>query len=171
MKLNWEIVNKIIKNALDEDIQSGDITSIAMNISKDANAKIVAKESGILAGVEVAKEIFKQLNDKLEVSFSKSDGEKIEVGDVILTISGSGQSILTAERLALNLLGRMSGIATTVKKFQNKIKETSCKILDTRKTMPLLRELDKYSVECGGGKNHRYGLFDMILIKENHIRW
>ncbi|MEA1986816.1 MAG: carboxylating nicotinate-nucleotide diphosphorylase [Candidatus Marinimicrobia bacterium] len=170
-KLNWKTVNKIIENALAEDIQSGDITSIAMNISKDANAKIVAKENGILAGVEVAKEIFKQLDDRLEVSFSKSDGENIEAGDEILTISGSGQSILTAERVALNLLGRMSGIATTVKKFANEIKDTKCKILDTRKTMPLLRELDKYSVECGGGKNHRYGLFDMILIKENHIRW
>ncbi len=170
-KLNWEKVNKIIKNALNEDIQSGDITSSAMNVNTNANAKIVVKESGILAGVEVTKQIFKYLDSSLAISIQKSDREKIKTGDEILSISGNGQSILTAERTALNILGRMSGIATTVKKYTNLIKDTNCKILDTRKTMPLLRELDKYSVKCGGGKNHRYGLFDMILIKENHIRW
>lgn len=170
-KLNWKIVNKIIKNALNEDIQSGDITSMSMKIKTHANAKIVVKESGILAGVEVTKQIFKYLDSSLAISIQKSDREKIKTGDEILSIYGNGQSILTAERTALNILGRMSGIATTVKKYTNLIKDTNCKILDTRKTMPLLRELDKYSVKCGGGKNHRYGLFDMILIKENHIRW
>lgn len=170
-KLNWKIVNKIIKNALNEDIQSGDITSMSMKIKTHANAKIVVKESGILAGVEVTKQIFKYLDSSLAISIQKSDREKIKTGDEILSIYGNGQSILTAERTALNILGRMSGIATTVKKYTNLIKDTNCKILDTRKTMPLLRKLDKYSVKCGGGKNHRYGLFDMILIKENHIRW
>jgi len=170
-KLNWQKVNKIIKNALDEDIQSGDITSIAMKIKANANAKIVAKESGILAGVEVAEKIFKNIDPTLQIKSTKNDGMQIKAGDEILSISGNGQSILTAERTALNILGRMSGIATTVNKYINLIKDTNCKILDTRKTMPLLRELDKYSIHCGGGTNHRYGLFDMILIKENHIRW
>ena len=170
-KLNWQIVNKIIKNTLDEDVQSGDITSIAMKLNTKAKAKIVAKESGILAGVEVAEKIFENIDSVLERSSKKTDGMQIKPGDEILLINGNGQSILTAERTALNILGRMSGIATIVSKYSELTKGTKCRILDTRKTMPLLRELDKYSVECGGGVNHRYGLFDMILIKENHIRW
>ncbi len=168
--LNWKIVNKIIKNALNEDIRSGDITSIAMNLKTNANAKIIAKENGILAGIEVAKQVFKFLDSSLKITNNKSDGEKIIKGDEILSISGNGQSILTAERTVLNIIGRMSGIATIVNEY-SKLTNELCKILDTRKTMPLLRELDKYSVECGNGVNHRYGLFDMILIKENHIRW
>jgi nicotinate-nucleotide pyrophosphorylase (carboxylating) len=169
--LDWAAVDQIIKNALDEDIHQGDVTSEAMNIKLSAEAKIVSKQSGVLAGLLVAKRVFELYDASLELETCKSDGDVITAGDIILKIKGNGRSILTAERTALNIIGRMSGIATLTSRYVKKVVGTKCRVLDTRKTMPNLRVLDKYSVTCGGGKNHRIGLYDMILIKENHIRW
>lgn len=170
-QLDWEIIDHIISSALTEDIGSGDVTSLAMGVQLDADAEIVSKQKGILAGVEVAKRVFELHDPDLKVKCLKKDGDRLKEGDVILSISGEGRSILTAERTALNIIGRMSGIATLTDQFVQKTKGTRCRVLDTRKTMPNFRILDKYAVTCGGGHNHRYALYDMILIKENHIRW
>lgn len=170
-QLDWEAIDRIIYQALAEDIGPGDVTSLAMQVELFAEAEIVSKQSGVLSGVDVAKRVFELHDDALDVQCFKKDGSKLEKGDVILTIKGDGRSILTAERTALNIIGRMSGIATLTASFVEKVKGTHCRILDTRKTMPNLRVLDKYAVTCGGGGNHRYALYDMILIKENHIRW
>ena len=169
--LDWTLVDRIIKNALEEDIRQGDVTSEAMAIEMIAEAEIVSKQSGVLAGLMVAKRVFELYDPSLGLEMCKSDGDVIQAGEIMLKIKGNGRSILTAERTALNLLGRMSGIATLTSLYVEKVSGTKCQILDTRKTMPNLRVLDKYSVTCGGGKNHRIGLYDMILIKENHIRW
>lgn len=169
--LDQNVIDNIITSALNEDIGSGDVTSLAMGLEMKAEARIVSKQKGILAGVDVARRVFELYDGGLEVKTMKNDGESLQEGDVLLKIKGEGRSILSAERTALNLLGRMSGIATLTSAFVEKVKGTSCRILDTRKTMPNLRMLDKYAVTCGGGYNHRYALYDMILIKENHIRW
>lgn len=171
IKLDWTLIDQIIKNALAEDIHEGDVTSDAMKVELSAEAQIVSKQSGILAGLTVAKRVFELYDASLELESYKSDGDVIHPGDIILKIKGNGRSILTAERTALNFIGRMSGIATLTSRYVQKVAGTHCRVLDTRKTMPNLRILDKYSVTCGGGKNHRIGLYDMILIKENHIRW
>ena len=171
IQLDWDIIDKIIRSALSEDIGTGDVTSLAMGIALDADAEIISKQEGVLSGVEVAKRVFELHDPELHVVCMKKDGDHLKKGDTILKISGEGRSILTAERTALNILGRMSGIATLTSKFVEKVKGTKCRILDTRKTMPNLRILDKYAVTCGGGYNHRFALYDMILIKENHIRW
>jgi nicotinate-nucleotide pyrophosphorylase (carboxylating) len=170
-QLDWMIIDPIITNALDEDIGPGDVTSLAMGVSLDAEAEIISKQDGVLSGIEVAKRVFSIHDPDLRIKCLKKDGDRLKEGDVILTIKGEGRSILTAERTALNIIGRMSGIATLTARFVEKVKGTNCRILDTRKTMPNLRILDKYAVTCGGGHNHRYALYDMILIKENHIRW
>jgi nicotinate-nucleotide pyrophosphorylase (carboxylating) len=170
-QLDWEAIDRIIDLALVEDIGPGDVTSLAMRVDLSAEAEIVSKQSGVLAGVEVAKRVFELHDNTLDIKCLKKDGDRLEKGDVILAIRGNGRSILTAERTALNIIGRMSGIATLTATFVEKVKGTHCRILDTRKTMPNLRVLDKYAVTCGGGFNHRYALYDMILIKENHIRW
>lgn len=170
-QLNWDIIDKIIISALEEDIGTGDVTSLAMGIALDAKAGIISKQEGVLSGVNVAKRVFELHDPELQIKCMKKDGDHLEKDDIILEISGEGRSILTAERTALNILGRMSGIATMTSKFVDKVKGTKCRILDTRKTMPNLRLLDKYAVTCSGGYNHRYALYDMILIKENHIRW
>jgi nicotinate-nucleotide pyrophosphorylase (carboxylating) len=170
-QLDWTIIDPIITNALDEDIGPGDVTSLAMGVSLDAEAEIISKQDGVLSGIEVAKRVFSIHDPDLRIKCLKKDGDRLKEGDVILTIKGEGRSILTAERTALNIIGRMSGIATLTARFVEKVKGTNCRILDTRKTMPNLRILDKYAVTCGGGHNHRYALYDMILIKENHIRW
>ena len=168
---NWTKIDFIINRALTEDIGSGDATSLAMQIELSAKAEIVSKQTGILSGVDVAKRVFQLHDNSLDIQIYKEDGELLKASDVILTIKGEGRSILTAERTALNIIGRMSGIATLAQEFVRKVEGTKCRILDTRKTMPNLRVLDKYAVTCGGGFNHRYALYDMILIKENHIRW
>ena len=170
-QLDWSIIDKIINSALKEDIGSGDVTSLAMGIELDAEAEIISKQNGILSGVEVAKRVFELHDSGLKVKCLKKDGDLLKTGDKILKITGEGRSILTGERTALNIIGRMSGIATLTSTFVDKVKGTKCRILDTRKTMPNLRILDKYAVTCGGGYNHRYALYDMILVKENHIRW
>ncbi|MBW6458079.1 MAG: carboxylating nicotinate-nucleotide diphosphorylase [FCB group bacterium] len=164
-------VDAICKAALEEDLGSGDVTTLAIRSGMSAKADIISKQEGVLAGIDVAKRVFELLDPALDINCLKKDGDLLKKGDTVLSLSGSGSSMLGAERTALNLLGRMSGIATLTRAYVDKLRGTGCKILDTRKTMPNLRILDKYAVTCGGGENHRFGLYDMILIKENHIRW
>ncbi len=167
----WIKIDKIIKNALKEDIGSGDITTEAIfDKYKLSSAVITAKESGILAGIDVVMRVFKLVDFKLVFKTLVSDGERIFPNLKVAKIKGDIRSILMAERTALNFLGRMSGVATFTYEFVKRIEGTNAKILDTRKTAPNLRILDKYAVSVGGGFNHRMGLYDMFLIKDNHIK-
>lgn len=153
-----------------EDIGDGDHTSLAC-IPQDATgkAKLLVKENGILAGVELALQIFKAVDPALKVKILLKDGSRIKTGDIVLTVEGRSQSILVAERLVLNCMQRMSGIATKTNTLVALCKGTKAKVIDTRKTTPNLRGLEKWAVVIGGGANHRIGLYDMILIKDNHI--
>jgi len=164
------LVREIIQLALKEDIGSGDITTEAV-IEEDVevNARLIAKEDFILAGLPIFKEVFKLLSPQIYFEDFYKDGDLVKKGNIISRIKGSASHILKGERVALNFLQRMSGIATITRKFVEKISYTDAKILDTRKTAPGNRILDKYAVRVGGGKNHRFGLFDGILIKDNHI--
>jgi nicotinate-nucleotide pyrophosphorylase (carboxylating) len=163
-------IKEIIKWALDEDIQSGDITTIAtVNPDITGSAKIITRQNGVVAGLEIAKKIFHHFDNELEISLSCSDGDFVKMGVELILLNGKLASILTAERVSLNFLGKLSGIASLTRKFVEEVNGTGCTILDTRKTTPMLRELEKYAVRVGGGKNHRSGLYDMYLIKENHI--
>ena len=173
MKLSdQEIVHaqNLIDIALHEDIADGDITTNALleeNIN--AEAKFIAKEQGIIAGIQVAEKVFKTLDPNIIWQPKIEDGDQIKTGDEIVRFSGSYRAILTCERNALNFLQRMSGIASTTLKYVRAVEGTNVKILDTRKTVPGFRILDKYSVRAGGAINHRVGLFDMVMIKDNHI--
>lgn len=159
-----------VKNALIEDVRDGDHTSLAsLPTDKLGEAKLLVKENGVLAGVEVGVEIFKQVDADLEVEVFIEDGATVQIGDVVLVVRGKIHSILIAERLVLNIMQRMSGIATQTATYVKELAGTSCKVLDTRKTTPLLRFLEKRAVKIGGGENHRFGLYDMILIKDNHV--
>jgi nicotinate-nucleotide pyrophosphorylase (carboxylating) len=163
-------IEEIIRRTLIEDIGEGDHTTLS-TVPADAvkNARMVAKQAGVLCGTEIVVKVFKTVNPNLMIEILRYDGEAIVSGDVILRISGNARAILTAERTALNFIQRMSGIATKTQLLMKKVEGTKVKLLDTRKTTPLLRELEKYAVKCGGGDNHRFGLFDMILIKDNHV--
>ena len=161
----------LIKLALSEDIGKRDLTSEAVVENKlSGEAIIVAKQEGILAGLPVARTVFQMVNPSIVFNMLKQDGERIRKGEKVALIQGKVKSILSAERTALNFLQRLCGVATMTAKYVEKIKGTKARILDTRKTTPGLRILEKYAVKMGGGENHRMGLFDMILIKENHIR-
>ncbi|MCK4385460.1 MAG: carboxylating nicotinate-nucleotide diphosphorylase [candidate division Zixibacteria bacterium] len=164
-------IKHLIELSLSEDIGKGDLTSEAI-IDEDLLAKgmIVAKEEGVIAGLEIAKMVFCQLDPNLVFESSFKDGNKVMRGEEVATLKGKVKSMLSGERTALNFLQSLSGIATLTSKYQEKIKDIGVKILDTRKTTPGLRTLEKYAVKMGGGENHRMGLFDMILIKENHIK-
>jgi len=163
-------IPEIIKNALQEDIGSGDHSSLAA-VPEDAKGKmkLLAKENGIIAGIEVAKEVLRQIDLSISIKCFKKDGDEITLGEVVFELEGLARSMLTAERTLLNFLQRMSGIATASKLYVDAIKGTKTKILDTRKTTPNLRELEKYAVKIGGAENHRFGLHDMIMLKDNHI--
>jgi len=168
--LEMDAVRKIIRRALEEDIRSGDVTtSLALAGSETGQATALAKEDLVVAGLEVFREVFRVRDASLVFTTALSDGARVSRGTVLATVEGSLASILTAERVALNLFQRMCGIATLTRQFVDAAAGTKAKILDTRKTMPGLRILDKYSVKAGGGCNHRYGLYDGILIKDNHI--
>jgi len=159
-----------IETALEEDMGDGDHTSLAcIPSSAKGKAQLLVKENGILAGVELAIEIFKKVDNKLRITTLLKDGSKIKKGDIVLTVEGKAQSILLAERLVLNCMQRMSGIATYTNKLVELCKGTSAQVIDTRKTTPNMRGLEKWAVIIGGGTNHRIGLYDMILIKDNHI--
>ena len=163
-------IDQIIASAFAEDIGDGDHTSLAcIDNNKTGKAKLLVKEKGIIAGVELAKKIFLFSDKNLEVQVFINDGTEINPGDIVLEVSGSELCILKSERLVLNFMQRMSGIATATHKLNKLIKHTNAKLLDTRKTTPLLREVEKMAVKIGGGENHRFGLYDMILLKDNHI--
>ncbi len=160
----------IIANAIREDIGDGDHTSLSC-IPKEAKgkAKLLVKDEGVIAGVEFAKMIFAYVDPTLEVETLINDGDKVKYGDIAFYVSGSSQSILKAERLVLNAMQRMSAIATKTKIFVDLLEGTGTKILDTRKTTPGIRALEKWAVKIGGGENHRFALYDMIMLKDNHI--
>jgi len=163
-------IDSIIDLALQEDIGDGDHTSDAcIPASAIGKAQLLVKEQGVIAGVALAQRIFHHVDPSLVVVVRIEDGSAIFVGDVVLTVQGSSRSILKAERLVLNFMQRMSGIATRTRQLAQLIEGTSAKLLDTRKTTPLLRELEKQAVKLGGGHNHRFGLYDMVMIKDNHI--
>jgi nicotinate-nucleotide pyrophosphorylase (carboxylating) len=163
-------IRTLIKQALNEDIGKGDITTNAL-IPPNAQAKavIIAKQSGVIAGLDIARAVFSQVDKKVKFKALVKDGDKVTAGKKIAEITGKARPILTAERTALNFLGHLSGIATLTREFVNKARPYKAKILDTRKTVPGMRMLEKYAVRCGGGINHRMGLWDEVLIKENHI--
>jgi nicotinate-nucleotide pyrophosphorylase (carboxylating) len=165
------MIDNIIKQALKEDIGKGDITTkLTVSPKLIATAQIIAKEIGILAGSDVVNKVFQALDPKVKVTFFIKEGKSFKKGSVLALVSGKTQLLHIGERTALNFLCRLSGIATLTRKFVDKVAGTKVKILDTRKTTPNLRILEKYAVKIGGGQNHRFGLYDMILIKDNHIK-
>jgi len=165
------VVKKTVRRALDEDLgRAGDITSAAaIPAGKQAKAKLVARKPGTIAGLVCVAEAFSQLDPKISLNAKIRDGAKVAAKDLLAEISGDAKAILSAERVALNFLGHLSGVATLTAAYAEKIKHTKAKIIDTRKTTPGLRALEKYAVRCGGGVNHRMGLDDAVLIKDNHI--
>ncbi|MGK6342277.1 carboxylating nicotinate-nucleotide diphosphorylase [Chryseobacterium sp. DT-3] len=165
-----KVLKTFIKNALEEDIQDGDhstLSTIPKNLEQ--SAKLLVKQDCILAGVELAEIIFKTFDKDLKVEIFIKDGEAAKVGDVALMVTGSARSILSTERLILNCMQRMSGIATLTHDWDSRLVGTKTKLLDTRKTTPNFRVCEKWAVAIGGGTNHRYGLYDMIMLKDNHI--
>ncbi|MCU4188221.1 carboxylating nicotinate-nucleotide diphosphorylase [Flavobacterium sp. HXWNR29] len=159
----------IISNAIREDVGDGDHSSLAcIPASAQGKAKLLVKDEGIIAGVEFAKMIFHYVDKDMKVETFINDGERVKYGDVVFHVSGSSQSILKAERLVLNSMQRMSAIATKTKMFVDLLVGTNTKILDTRKTTPGIRAIEKWSVKIGGGENHRFALYDMIMLKDNH---
>ena len=162
-------IRQLIRAALKEDIGKGDVTSTAfVPQGTRGEAQIHAKQNGIMCGGPIASEAFRMVNPKLKIVQKVREGVKIHRGDTAFVIQGEVRAILKAERVVLNFLAHLSGIATLTNQFVKKVKGTKAQILDTRKTTPLLRELEKYAVCTGGGKNHRFGLYDQVLIKENH---
>lgn len=170
MELNKNYIETVVRNALAEDIGSGDITSKTI-IPRNtiASGTIILKEDGVICGIEFAETAFRLLDKNIELTVLSSDGEYREAKTPIIQLRGSARNILSAERVALNFLCHLSGIATLTRKFVDAVRGTNAIILDTRKTTPGLRLAEKYAVRCGGGQNHRMGLFDMVLIKDNHI--
>ena len=169
-KLKEELKDLVIRS-LEEDIGDGDLTTeIVVPEPRYAKVSIRSKDEGILAGIEIAEMVFLQVDDTLAIDKLMEDGDKVKEGDLLMKISGNGGSLLKAERVALNFLGRMSGIASYTNQFVKAVDGKSI-ILDTRKTTPTFRGIEKYAVKIGGGSNHRMGLYDQILIKENHAEW
>ena len=163
-------IKEFVRLAIEEDIKDGDHSALAC-IPYDANgkAKLLVKEDGIIAGIEIAKQIFKEFDNSIQFEQLIEDGSEVKYGDIAFYIAGNSQKILGAERLVLNVMQRMSAIATLTKKYVNELNGLKTKVLDTRKTTPLLRFLEKEAVLIGGGHNHRMGLYDMIMLKDNHI--
>ncbi|MCY1634821.1 carboxylating nicotinate-nucleotide diphosphorylase [Marinifilum sp. D737] len=169
--LNIQELEYIIEHAFREDIGDGDITTNNLVPENSvAKASMTAKADGVIAGLPIAEKVFKKLDPNLIWKPLVKDGDTIKKGDVIVEMQGSFRALLTGERLALNLMQRMSGIASETAKYVAEVKHTNVQILDTRKTVPGLRTLDKYSVKTGGGTNHRIGLYDLVMIKDNHIK-
>lgn len=160
----------IISNAIREDVGDGDHSSLAcIPASASGKAKLLVKDEGIIAGVEFAKMVFQYVDPDMEVEVFINDGTAVKYGDVVFHVSGSSQSILKAERLVLNAMQRMSAIATKTKEFVDLLEGTKTKVLDTRKTTPGIRAIEKWAVKIAGGENHRFALYDMIMLKDNHI--
>lgn len=165
------LIARAVSDALAEDLGlAGDITTDAtVAADAQANAVLASRQMGVVAGLDLAEAAFRALDPAIRFTVEKSDGARLEPGDVIARLSGSARAILTAERVALNYLGRLSGIASLTRRYVDAVAGTTAAIVDTRKTTPGLRAFEKYAVRCGGGRNHRAGLFDAILIKDNHI--
>ena len=165
-----ELVDRLIDLSFAEDIGDGDHTTLCC-IPEDAmgKSKLLIKEDGILAGVEIAKEVFHRFDPTMQVEVLMGDGTKVKKGDVAMIVTGKVRSLLQTERLMLNIMQRMSGIATMTSKYVERLEGTHTRVLDTRKTTPGMRMLEKQAVKIGGGCNHRIGLFDMILLKDNHV--
>lgn len=163
-------IERIIRNALAEDVGDGDVTTLnTISGSALLEGALVVKEAGVIAGLEVARRIFAQVDPRVRVVPLVADGDKVAAGQVVAHVHGPGRALLTGERVALNFMQRMSGIATMTRRLVDAVQGTKATILDTRKTAPGLRVLDKWAVRLGGGSNHRFGLYDMVLIKDNHI--
>lgn len=171
MNIDAQHVQEIVRIALAEDIGSGDITTkCSVPENKRVEGDIVAKEEGIVAGLEIAREVYHQVDNTIDVFTQVEEGYQAKAGDVLAAVSGPAQGILTAERTALNFLQRLSGIATLADQYVKEVIGTGAQIIDTRKTTPGLRLIEKYAVRLGGGRNHRAGLYDMVLIKDNHLK-
>jgi len=170
VKLSAAEIRAAVRLALAEDIGGGDATTLA-TVPANATAKAVmrAREPLVVAGIGFAETAFRELSPKIKIEKLSHDGQRIDAGKIMLKISGPARAILTAERVALNFVQRLSGVATLTSRFVEAVRGTNAKILDTRKTTPGWRRFEKYAVTCGGGKNHRLGLSDMILIKDNHL--
>jgi len=169
MDINKEL-DIIIKNAIREDVGDGDHSSLSC-IPKTASgkAKLLVKEDGIIAGIEAAKKVFEYVDPNLKIETFIEDGTPVKYGDIVFHVEGSSLSILTAERLVLNIMQRMSAVATKTAFYVDLVKGLGTKILDTRKTTPGIRALEKWAVKIGGGENHRFGLYDMVMLKDNHL--
>ncbi|MFA5540090.1 MAG: carboxylating nicotinate-nucleotide diphosphorylase [Bacteroidales bacterium] len=168
--ISKEYIDNHILLSLNEDIKEGDYSSLCcIDSSQTSRAELIAKQEGIICGIEIAKRVFELLDPKIEFTGFKEDGDKVEKGDRIFTVKGNAIGILSSERTALNYLQRLSGISSTTNIYVKAIEGTNTKLLDTRKTTPGLRLFEKYAVKIGGGYNHRMGLFDMIMLKDNHI--
>ena len=163
-------IDIIIANAIREDVGDGDHSSLAcIPLTAKGKAKLLVKDEGIIAGVEFAKKVFAYVDENMRVETLIEDGSKVNYGDIVFYVEGASQSILKAERLVLNAMQRMSAIATKTRHFVDLLEGTGTKILDTRKTTPGIRALEKWAVKIGGGENHRFALYDMIMLKDNHI--
>ena len=168
--LNKIYIEEHIKSALLEDIGYGDVTTESIIGDKTFEAKLVSRSNGIVCGLEIFKTVYKLLSDDVKIDLLFNDGDEIKKGDILATITGSGKYLLLGERVALNYIQRLSGIATETRKYKDKIGDLPCKIVDTRKTTPNFRAFEKYAVKTGGGAVHRFNLSDCAMIKDNHIK-
>ena len=174
MSIPSSLLSQLVKLALDEDLnyqtaEQGDITAQLIPATQQANAKVITREDCVFCGKDIILEVFKQVDPSVVVNVLVNDGDAVKANGTLFTATGSARAILTAERTALNFVQTLSGTATTTSKYVKELSGTNTQLLDTRKTIPGLRALQKYAVKCGGGANHRIGLFDAFLIKENHI--
>ena len=168
--MKQELINELIRLAFKEDIADGDHTTLStIPATAQGKVQLIIKEEGVLAGVEIAKQIFHFFDSDLKITTFIQDGSEVKPGEIAFTVEGKVQSLLQTERLVLNVMQRMSGIATTTRKYVKKLDGTRTRVLDTRKTTPGMRMIEKEAVKIGGGTNHRIGLFDMILLKDNHV--
>ncbi len=168
MELYQLIINQAA-NALDEDVGSGDISAALIDSGRWLETELLVREDAVLCGCQWFEEVFRQCDERITIQWRASDGENIEANTVVCEVAGPARGLLSAERSALNFLQTLSGTATLTRSYADQIRHTGCRILDTRKTIPQLRVAQKYAVLCGGGSNHRIGLFDAYLIKENHL--
>lgn len=168
--MSQEMIDRLIRQALEEDLGDGDHSSLS-TIPKDAKgkARLLVKEDGVLAGVDIAQRVFKHVSEEIRTEVFIQDGQKIKPGDVVFHVEGPVIALLSSERLVLNFMQRMSGIATATRLIVDKLEGLHTRILDTRKTTPNMRIFEKYAVRAGGGENHRMGLYDMVMIKDNHV--
>jgi|HigsolmetaAR203D_1030402.scaffolds.fasta_scaffold00977_6 nicotinate-nucleotide pyrophosphorylase len=168
---NGRRLDRQIAAWLEEDVGGGDVTTLSTISDTHMSTGVIhCKESGVIAGLPVAERVFRVADDRIRFTPKRADGAKVEAGDIIAELEGPTRGILTGERLALNLLQRLSGIATRTRQFVDQVQGLSVRIADTRKTTPGLRDLEKYAVRVGGGANHRFGLYDAVMIKDNHIK-